>query len=79
MLRRVVETAMPLLAAVERMLWGGGEVATVGVFEMLGGLDGAGVAGMASCSAVIGAEKMVAASKVVVEAAVERDVKGGGA
>jgi hypothetical protein len=74
-----VEITMPLLVAVESVVWGGGIMMNVGTTAMLaeGDGDGSGITGIESCGVVIGVGKMVGASTVVVDGAMMRDVKGG--
>jgi hypothetical protein len=74
-----VGIVMLLLAAMEPVVWGGGIMMNVGATVMLGEGDGdeSGKAGIESCGVFIDVEKMVAVSRVVVDGAMMRDVKGG--
>lgn len=50
---RDVETAMPLFAPVERVLWGGGVIKTVGTVELLVKGDGGGGSVMVTAGATV--------------------------
>jgi hypothetical protein len=53
MAMRDVETAMPLFTPVERMLWGGGVIKTVGTVELLVEGDGGGGSVMVTAGATV--------------------------